>query len=401
MGSGFIVSPGEAELIGLQRRTGLGRHLRPYRNGRDLMGVSRDMMVIDLLGLSAQQVRTRFPEVYQHLLDAVKPERDRNNRAAYRNEWWIFGEPRRELRPALTGLSRYIATVETAKHRVFQFLDAAILPDNMIVAIASDDAAHLAVLSSRIHVTWATASGGRLGVGNDPRYSKSRCFDPFPFPDPSFALLQKLRAAGEELDAHRKRVLAEHPDLTLTGLYNVLDKLRAGAPLSVSDEDAKARGLVLILKELHETVDRLAAEAYGWPATLADDEVLARLVALNAERAREEASGQVRWLRPDYQIPRFAKGLSEPAPRFDFIPAAVAIERALPAFPSDRDEQPLAVEAQLIAAGRPLSAAEVARAFRRGGKRIEPRVEAVLTTLARYGWIGALGDGRYAARRAA
>jgi hypothetical protein len=73
----------------------------------------------------------------------VKPERDQNNRATYRDNWWIFGEPRRDLRPALAGLPRYIATVETAKHRLFQFLDASILPDNMLIAIASNDAFHL------------------------------------------------------------------------------------------------------------------------------------------------------------------------------------------------------------------------------------------------------------------
>ena len=156
-------------------------------------------------------------------------------------------------------------------------------------------------------MVWALANGGWLGVGNDHTYNHTTCFDPFPFPDPSEDLRQKLREAGEELDATRKRVLAEHPDLTLTGLYNVLEKLRSGEALSDRDEDVKHRGLVLILRELHETIDRLTAEAYGWPADLSDDEILGNLVALNAERAKEEAAGQVRWLRPEYQIPRFAK----------------------------------------------------------------------------------------------
>lgn len=69
-----------------------------------------------------------------------------------------------------------LATVETAKHRIFQFLDAAIAPDNMLVCVALDDANALGVLSSRVHVVWALATGGRLGIGNDPRYNKSRCF---------------------------------------------------------------------------------------------------------------------------------------------------------------------------------------------------------------------------------
>jgi hypothetical protein len=79
----------------------------------------------------------------------------------------------------------------------------------------------------------------------------------------------------------------------------------------------------------------------------------------------------------------------------------VAIDKALPAFPSDRYEQPLAIEAMLAAAGRPMDSAELSRGFKRGGKRIEQRVAQVLTTLARYGRVTAVGEGRYAARRAA
>jgi len=86
------------------------------------------------------------------------------------------------MRPALDTLPRHIATVETTKHPVFQFLGAEVVPDNMLIAIGLDDAAALATLSSRVHVTWALAAGGRLGIGNDPRYNKFRCFDPFPSP---------------------------------------------------------------------------------------------------------------------------------------------------------------------------------------------------------------------------
>ena len=105
----------------------------------------RGVMVIDLFGLQADEVRKRFPEVYQHILETVKESKDkegksewprRNNRESYRLNWWIFGEPRRDFRPALKGLPRYIATVETAKHRIFQFLDASILPDNKLIASA-------------------------------------------------------------------------------------------------------------------------------------------------------------------------------------------------------------------------------------------------------------------------
>ena len=184
-GAGFIVTPAEARALGLGTVPELEAHIRPYRNGRDLTATPRGVMVIDLFGLSEPDVRTRFPAVYQHVLDKVKPERDHNNRTTRRNNWWLFGEPLSTFRPALKALPRYIATVETAKHRVFQFLEGDILPDNKLIVLALDDAAALAVLSSRIHVTWALAAGSWLGIGNDPVYAKSKCFDPFSFPDAS------------------------------------------------------------------------------------------------------------------------------------------------------------------------------------------------------------------------
>src|SRR5690606_30943553 len=170
-GSGFILKPEDAESLGLGHVDGIEKHIRAYRNGRDLMSRPRGVYVIDLFGLESEDVRRRFPAVYQWVVERVKPERDQNNRATYRDNWWIFGEPRREWRRFVDGLPRYIATVETAKHRVFQFLGAEILPDNMLVNIAVDDAHFLGVLSSRLHVAWALAAGGRLGVGNDPRYN--------------------------------------------------------------------------------------------------------------------------------------------------------------------------------------------------------------------------------------
>jgi hypothetical protein len=283
------------------------------------MATSRDVLVIDAFGLSAEQLRERYPAVFQRLVERVKPERDQNNRATYRDNWWIFGEPRKDLRPALHGLARYIATVETAKHRTFQFLDASVLPDNMLIALATDDSKWLGVLSSQVHVEWALAAGGRLGVGNDPRYNKSRCFEPFPFPHEDTgltpALTERIRSLAEQLDAHRKARQAAHEAVTLTGLYNVLDKLRRGEALTAKDKTLHEQGLVSVLQSLHDELDAAVLQAYGWsdlgPVPWADEAaraawteaLLERLVALNARRAAEEAAGTVRWLRPEFQDP--------------------------------------------------------------------------------------------------
>jgi hypothetical protein len=405
-GSGFIVTPSEATHLGLGLRADLQSYVRDYRNGRDLAQRPRGRMVIDLFGLDVNQVRQRFPEIYQHLLVAVKPERDRNNRESYRTNWWIFGEPRRELRPALNGLTRYIATVDTARHRVFQFLSVDIVCDDKSVIIATDDAFHLGTLGSRIHVVYSLRAGGWLGAGNDAVYTKTRTFDPFPFPDANNIQKQTIRVIAEELDAHRKRVLAEHPHLTLTGLYNLLEMLRAGTKRDAMEEhDRKIfdDGLVLIMKELHDKLDIAVAEAYGWPADLSDDEFLARLVALNKERSAEEKRGLVRWLRPDYQIPRFAKGVDKQAAKEEGAQVAaelIAVVEQKPSFPSGAVEQTAAVFAALAAASEPLDAKGLAAQFKRT-KTSEKKVGEVLASLARLGYVTSEDGKTFALRRVA
>lgn len=405
-GAGFIVAPSEARRLGLGRCEGLERHIRPYRNGRDLTARSREVMVIDLFGLTAAAVRERFPEVYQHVKLAVKETkdaagkpsgRDANRRDSYRQNWWIFGEPRRELRPALDRLQRYIATVETAKHRVFQFLDAAIVPDNMLVAVALSDAFHLGVLSSSPNALWCLSQGATLE--DRPRYSKSRCFDPFPFPEATEAQKEAIRRPAEELDALRKRVLDEHPNLTLTKLYNIREAIRAGRPLTQSEASIRDRGLVLILDELHDEIDGAVAAAYGWPADLSEEEVLARLVALNRQRRREEARGTVRWLRPDYQRPRFGDaGRGGEQIEAAEIVAVLGPEPGKPVFPSEPVERVAAVLLALAGTHAPLDATAIAGSFRQG-RRVERAVRDILVSLARVGEISTGDGGRSFARR--
>jgi hypothetical protein len=352
-------------------------------------------MVIDLFGLTADQVRSQYPEVYQWALDRVKPERDHNNRASRRENWWIFGEPISTFRPALSGLDRYIATVETSKHRFFVFLDKSILPDNMLVNIALDDAFYLGALSSRIHVTWALAAGGRLGVGNDPRYNKTRCFEPFPFPDCDDQVKSKIRELGEALDAHRKRQQSEHPQLTITDMYNVMEKLRAAAPLNQKEKITHEQGLVSVLLQIHNDLDRAVSEAYGWPSSLADEEILARLVALNRERAAEERAGLVRWLRPEFQNPQGAAQASL-ATGDAAQSAALPVKQEKILWPRTLSEQARAVRQSLADAGVVISAAELCECFKGGKNRLE-RISELLETLVSLGQAREVGPGRFAA----
>jgi Mg/Co/Ni transporter MgtE len=94
--------------------------------------------------------------------------------------------------------------------------------------------------------------------------------------------------------------------LTMTEIYNLVAALnppRIGEDLENRASAARAG----IIDQLHRQIDAAVAQAYGWPADLPASEIVSRLVALNAQRAAEEAAGHIRWLRPDYQIPRFGK----------------------------------------------------------------------------------------------
>jgi hypothetical protein len=305
-GRGFFLEIAEGRaLLEASRNAGVvhaERYIRRTLNGRDLAQQERGGYLVDLHGVAETELRSLGP-IYQRVLDRVKPERDQNRRELRRRNWWLFGENAPNMRTAVAGCRRYIATAMVAKHRVVQFLDATILPEQKIVVIAIEDAYALGVLTSRAHVPWALAAGGWLGVGNDSVYSKSRGFEPFPFPAAAETQQARIRALGEQLDAHRKRQLAQHSDLTITGMYNVLEKLRAGTELTEKERVVHEHGLVSILKQIHDELDDAVSDAYGWPRDLTDEQILVRLVALNAERAEEERSGLVRWLRPDFQNP--------------------------------------------------------------------------------------------------
>jgi hypothetical protein len=160
---------------------------------------------------------------------------------------------------------------------------------------------------------------------------------------------------------------------------------------------------VLILRELHDRLDALVFEAYGWPASLSDDEILTRLVALNAERAAEEKRGLIRWLRPDYQMGRAGIVATPQKPEdqgeLGLVAAVTRIQK--PLFPATPREQTGAVFAALLDAATPLDAAGIAATFRQG-RKIEAKVAATLSALARLGHLSATDDGkRYWLPRAA
>lgn len=394
MGAGFQVTPERAQalLAGSDHRS--PSPVRDYRNGRDLADRSRGLQVIDFFGWDEAEARRRHPLLFQHLLETVKPERDRNNRASYRDNWWVFGEPRRDLRDALEGLRRYIVTVETAKHRWFRFMEASTLPDNKLVVIASEDPFVLGVLSSRQHRAWFAANAGRIGeYEREAVYVKGVCFDAFPFPDPNGALAAEIGMLAEELDAARARALYDGDSLTMTGLYNARARIGRGEPLSDSERAIYEQGRVGIMDHLHQRLDQLVSRAYGWPDDLTDSQIVERLIGLNQARADKEAQGEVQFLRPIYQTGKVRKGAFKPSQ------PALPASREKPLLPEEPGVLASSLLAILRRQGIPMSPTDLADAFEGSRPRARRLITHTLKVLAVAGSVQMTDAGWFAPRR--
>jgi hypothetical protein len=228
---------------------------------------------------------------------------------------------------------------------------------------------------------------------------------------PLFAQQERLRGLGERLDAFRKDRLAEHSFLTMTGLYNALERLRElengceVPPLSEVERDLHQSGLISVLQAIHDDIDRAVLAAYGWEdlipalvgkpgATLpssqktpsqehAEEELLMRLVALNQERATEEKRGYVRWLRPEYQIARLgAKAPRQSGEHVGTLDIVVPDKVHRPKWPSDGLEQIRLVRDLLSRAPAPAPTDDISILFDgRNSPKRRDRVAEVLETL--------------------
>ncbi len=286
--------------------------LRPIYNGADVTSRFVDRWVIDFGPTMSEYEAALYEAPFGFVLEYVKPVRLTNNRKSRAIYWWRHGEARPGLRIRLRGLSRYIATVETAKHRVFVWLPASVAAEHKLVVIPRDDDEMFGLLSSRFHVVWAMAAGGRLGVGNDPVYTTSKCFDPYPFPatntgaetgaPPCMAtsvLAGNIAAAARRLNELREAWL-NPPEWT-----ERIPEVVPGYPDRIvarpgHEADLKKRTLTNLynarpawLDNAHKALDAAVAAAYGWAdytPEMPDEEILRRLLALNLERKAAEAA---------------------------------------------------------------------------------------------------------------
>ncbi len=277
--------------------------LKPWRNAMDITRRSSDKWIIDF-GWTMSEAEAAFYEApFRHALLYVKPERNLNNREAYKSNWWRHVESRQGLMKRAVRLGRFLVTPEVSKYRIFAWLDAKILPDHKLQIITIENNIYFGLLQSNIHQIWALKVGSWHGIGNDPRYTISTTFETFPFPDgltPNIAAAdyaddpraQRIAEAAAELNRLRENWL-NPPDLV-----RIEPEVVPGYPdriLPVDEaaaKELKTRTLTNLynrrpawLDMAHKRLDAAVAEAYGWPTDLSDDELLERLFALNQERA--------------------------------------------------------------------------------------------------------------------
>ncbi|MEA5620560.1 DNA methyltransferase [Cronbergia sp. UHCC 0137] len=389
LGTGFRINETELDDLGLDINK-LPSVVKPYMIGRDVVQKYQPKWVIDFFGLSASESSSKYPYLYQRLLEKVKPIRDQNNRESRKVNWWLFGENAPKLRKAIEGINRFIVTPDTSKFKPFTFVNASVIPDVQLYSVVSDDAWILGVLESSIHQTWVFEVGPTLE--DRRRWKPSIVFDPFPFPNPTPEQKQKIRELGERLDSHRKRVQTQHPEITITGMYNLLEKLRKGETFTEADKTYNNKALVSTLKQIHDELDNAVFDAYEWQ-DLKDDSktkaeieeiILERLVALNAERAEEERNGIIRWLRPEYQAPNEVtqQVLTEVMETEETV-ITPAEQKTFPTQPKD---QLAAIRDLLRTNTSEWTVAQIAAQFKNGGRY----KNAILENLERLEWFGIL-----------
>lgn len=182
------------------------------------------------------------------------------------------------MRHALSGKKRYIATPGVAKHRIFVWVRPEVLCNQGTLVFARDDDYFFGVLHAKIHELWARGTGTQLREAESGfRYTPTSTFETYPFPwppgrePPDDLRVAAIGTAARDLVEKRDRWLnpegadaATLKQRTLTNLYNQRPTW---------------------LDMAHTKLDRAVLDAYGWPHDITDEEILARLLALNLERA--------------------------------------------------------------------------------------------------------------------
>ena len=190
---------------------------------------------------------------------------------------------------------------------------------------------------------------------------------------------------------HLEDALARDDAVTMTAMYNLVEKLRANEELTIKERQIHEIAACGVLRDLHDDLDQAVAECYGWPWPLAEGAILEALVVLHDERKAEEEIGKVRWLRPEYQTLRFAPGeLAEQTTAFPELAAESVESREKVDWPSSAIDQIAALKSAVLKA--PGDVEEIASRFRGARRALVERHLETLTILAE---VRLTEDGRF------
>jgi hypothetical protein len=263
--------------------------------------------VINFGDRTEEECRRGWRELLTIVEAKVKPERmqlaDNPDGRRRRQHWWQFGRLTPALDAAIAGLERVLVISRISNSFAFTFLQAGMVYNEKIVIFPFSNPSALAALQSRPHEVWARFFSTTLK--DDLQYTPSDCFETFPFPE-NWETDPALEAAGKAYYDFRAALMVQNAE-GLTKTYN-----------RFHDPEESDSG-VLKLRELHTAMDVAVLAAYGWSdiptgckflldyeideeewgdkkkpwrCRWPDEiqaEVLARLLELNADRARLEA----------------------------------------------------------------------------------------------------------------
>jgi type II restriction/modification system DNA methylase subunit YeeA len=284
--------------------------ITPWCNGKDVTQRGRGVWIVDFGIGTDKETASQYDSVFGYLQSAVKSAREASRSKI--SSWWLHERPRVEMREALGKYSRYAVTPNVTKYRLFVWMTAPTLADHQLIAFANDDDSFLGILHSRPHELWGLKQGTRLETR--PRYTPTTCFETFPFPEPTKKLTETIAAAAKDLDALRTNWLnppewtkedvlefpgsADGPWKRYVTKPNAMGIGTVRYPRIIPRDDEcaaklKKRTLTNLYNErpawlanAHKKLDEAVFAAYGWPPDLADDALLAKLLALNLERAK-------------------------------------------------------------------------------------------------------------------
>jgi hypothetical protein len=278
----------------------------PYIGGEELNATptqAHHRYVINFGSRSEEECRRNWPELMAIVEAKVKPARMTDNRESYRRYWWQHAEKRADLHMAISGLRRVLVIARVSNTFALTFLPVAMVYNEKTIVFPFSNPAPFATLQSRPHEIWTRFFSTTLK--DDLQYTPSDCFETFPFPE-NWDTHPALEAAGKAYYEFRADLMVRNNE----GLTKIYKRFH---------DDRETHSDIERLRELHAAMDRAVLNAYGWTEIPIEckfvldydidekdwgdkkkpwryrwpdairDEVLARLLELNAERAKDEA----------------------------------------------------------------------------------------------------------------